>query len=1191
MAEKKKYNSILISGRKDQTLTYSKYVKDEESGESVKESLDKKVNITDELTAQQIKDGAITNEKLAADSVGNTNLKDSSVSNEKLEDGSITNEKLAENAITKDKLKDNTIGAEKLDPELRQTINAATGLPEELVETIQNVDDTLKDHQSQLDDKQSQIDDKQQQITSNDEDISLLQTRSTQMEETIKGIAATGGASLATSVTYNNENSQLKAVNIQSAVDELQGSKIDKTSIVQESGGSEDKVMSQKAMSTILNDLTNSFVQSIYSNNSTFNKIVSELYLDTNANYNKVTIYNTVNDYRFILSNGNTGDTIKLSANTSDKPSNGLFKLSSANTSINGFAIINWSALEDGIKLYEKDIQLSDRCFNLVFSPNISAYIKKDYKLYELPEAEYESLSSAVNAVEVLKRTIDNLTLRFYNTTSKEVEVWLYNYKGVNPEYAANFTNEANWIKLTNSKDVEKVSTEINNIKELISGKTYEPKVFTDNAIFNKVVSEFYLSKQHNYDKITIYNVENDYRFILSDSSSTGHTISYRSTEKPQNGIIHLKSANKEIELYAVISFDLLDDGAKFYLQDINLHDISFNVSFSPSVVAFLNRNDAFYKLANNSYDSLKSASLAVATTDRTINNLTLRFYNTTSKEIEIWLYNYKGENPEYASNFTNEGNWIKLAGNKDIKELKNKIDDVNSNINNNIGDIITQTAIHGDLDFSKITFEKNGLYYTDGSEFNSSVDLRSVDFIAIHPHSQMVTISVPDNEKISGIRVFFYDKDKAFTKQYGFVNKGNTEIVYSGKLEGIDSNPPYYIRLDIKLTDASFAEDVISKIGEYNLKVNIITSCERKEVQVSRKISYPNFVGIPIACGKGIHAEGTGVSTQSAKALVLAKELGYDWVEDDIQCTKDGHWVFLHDIPINLNGGLVVRKSDGVAVTKNDNIQVSKLTLEELKSTYRWADGCEIQTLKEGLNILTMLGMNILLEFKSQPKNQVSIDELVSCCKVFGIERIIYNATQTNYKAIFDMLVENEIYSSGACAITGGSISDVREVFEYARDLGHKTFVNVWSLGSYTNENGESITLNSSVEQIQKLIEEFGIAWNGRPAMKLNQHQVGLLTTNVYAPIKQYYPNEKTIDVSEISLQDEEYTNIGSFTIDKLSNVNILAITTDETEVYVSDFMNDVFVGFCSFARIMKAGTYNVYARKGKILSLKIRY
>lgn len=229
MAEKKKYNSILVSGRKDETLTYTKYIKDEKSGESVKESLDKKVNVTDKLETQQIKDGAITNEKMAAGSVGNTNLQDGSVSNEKLEDGSITNEKLAENSITKDKLKDNTIGIEKLDPELRQTINAATGLPEDLVETIQDVNDTLRDHQSQLDDKQ-------QQITANDEDISLLQTRSNQMEETIKSIAATGGASQATAVTYNNEKSKLTAVNIQSAVDEV----VDKTTIKDGEGNVQD---------------------------------------------------------------------------------------------------------------------------------------------------------------------------------------------------------------------------------------------------------------------------------------------------------------------------------------------------------------------------------------------------------------------------------------------------------------------------------------------------------------------------------------------------------------------------------------------------------------------------------------------------------------------------------------------------------------------------------------------------------------------------------------------------------------------------------------------------------------------------------------------------------------------------------------------------------------------------------------
>lgn len=54
MADNKKYNSILVSGRKDETLTYSRYIKDEETGKSVKESLDGKVNITDKIEINQI---------------------------------------------------------------------------------------------------------------------------------------------------------------------------------------------------------------------------------------------------------------------------------------------------------------------------------------------------------------------------------------------------------------------------------------------------------------------------------------------------------------------------------------------------------------------------------------------------------------------------------------------------------------------------------------------------------------------------------------------------------------------------------------------------------------------------------------------------------------------------------------------------------------------------------------------------------------------------------------------------------------------------------------------------------------------------------------------------------------------------------------------------------------------------------
>ena len=107
---------------------------------------------------------------------------------------------------------------------------------------------------------QGQIDDKQRQITANDEDISLLQTRSTQMEQSINNIAVTGGASVANTVTYSNTASGLVSINAQGAIDELSAKKFDKESILQESGDAEDKVMSQKAVSDKLSDLSTSLV-------------------------------------------------------------------------------------------------------------------------------------------------------------------------------------------------------------------------------------------------------------------------------------------------------------------------------------------------------------------------------------------------------------------------------------------------------------------------------------------------------------------------------------------------------------------------------------------------------------------------------------------------------------------------------------------------------------------------------------------------------------------------------------------------------------------------------------------------------------------------------------------------------------------------------------------------------------------
>lgn len=338
MAEEVKYNNTLVSGRADETLTYTKFVKDESSGKSTKELLDEKVNKTDQLGTTQIADKAVTTEKLAEHSVDNSKLSQDSVSydkiqkdaviTEKIQNGAVTTEKVEEKAvtnqklgdlsvdgrvvreasldtkhfanesvttekvarksITKDKLADNsvdasqvvdgsignaklspdsvttekikdgsvtnekvaddTLGIEKFDPEFRKTIQAATGLPDNLSQMIQDVDKSVKQLKEKDIDLQSQIDDKQQQITANDDDISLLQTRSTQMEEAIKKISISGGASQASAVTYENTESGLDSVTAQGAIDELANKKVNKENIAQEFGDSKDKVVSQFAI-------------------------------------------------------------------------------------------------------------------------------------------------------------------------------------------------------------------------------------------------------------------------------------------------------------------------------------------------------------------------------------------------------------------------------------------------------------------------------------------------------------------------------------------------------------------------------------------------------------------------------------------------------------------------------------------------------------------------------------------------------------------------------------------------------------------------------------------------------------------------------------------------------------------------------------------------------------------------------
>ena len=95
------------------------------------------------VTTDKVATKSITKDKLAEDSVDTQKVKDESITNPKLADTSVSTSKLQDGSVTNEKIAANTMTIDKFDPELRKAVQAATGLPENLVELIQDVDVNL----------------------------------------------------------------------------------------------------------------------------------------------------------------------------------------------------------------------------------------------------------------------------------------------------------------------------------------------------------------------------------------------------------------------------------------------------------------------------------------------------------------------------------------------------------------------------------------------------------------------------------------------------------------------------------------------------------------------------------------------------------------------------------------------------------------------------------------------------------------------------------------------------------------------------------------------------------------------------------------------------------------------------------------------------------------------------------------
>lgn len=144
ITEKLNDRAVTTEKVEEKAITNPKLGDQSVDGRVVREaSLETKHFTNESVTTEKIARKSITKDKLSDDAVDTSQVKDGSIVNSKLAKDSVSTEKIENGSVTNDKLADGTMKLDKFDPELRKAIESATGLPDNLVEMIQDVDENL----------------------------------------------------------------------------------------------------------------------------------------------------------------------------------------------------------------------------------------------------------------------------------------------------------------------------------------------------------------------------------------------------------------------------------------------------------------------------------------------------------------------------------------------------------------------------------------------------------------------------------------------------------------------------------------------------------------------------------------------------------------------------------------------------------------------------------------------------------------------------------------------------------------------------------------------------------------------------------------------------------------------------------------------------------------------------------------
>ena len=144
ITEKLNDRAVTTEKVEEKAITNPKLGDQSVDGRVVREaSLETKHLANESVTTDKIARKSITKDKIAEGAVDETLVKDGSIVNSKLSKNAVSTDKIENGSVTNDKLASGTLKIDKFDPELRKAIESATGISDNLVEMIQDVDENI----------------------------------------------------------------------------------------------------------------------------------------------------------------------------------------------------------------------------------------------------------------------------------------------------------------------------------------------------------------------------------------------------------------------------------------------------------------------------------------------------------------------------------------------------------------------------------------------------------------------------------------------------------------------------------------------------------------------------------------------------------------------------------------------------------------------------------------------------------------------------------------------------------------------------------------------------------------------------------------------------------------------------------------------------------------------------------------